>query len=88
MKYAVAYMDLFENDLKLVVIDRRDPITAIHDVAEEIIGPSKWLDDLCQSIVTREDWSEQTMQRKTKGQIERIIEEFFDADSVVAVLRV
>ncbi len=79
MRYAVAYVSFFDNDLELVVTDCTDPITAIHDAVEEMTEKSDWLDDLCRPVATQENWPEQ---------IKKIKEEFFSCDALVSVLPV
>lgn len=44
-KYAVAYMNFFDNDLKIVIIEDDDPIKALIRGARQLVDNSDWLDE-------------------------------------------
>jgi hypothetical protein len=81
MKYAVAHMDFFINDLKIAVVDADDPITAI------VEGVLELLDTAEESMV---EWVESFRANIPQPchygkRIEEIKQEFFDGDQLVAV---
>ncbi len=83
MKYAVAHMDFYNNDLKIVIIKRNDPITAlvegvrkIRKVKEGDIDTQKWLDSFLENISSVGPWNDR---------LEDIKQEFFNSDQLVAV---
>ena len=81
MRYAIAYMNLFDNDLKLTTVEADNPVTAIVEGARELMGVSddvdKWLNPMVDNIQPSDDYA---------ARIEEIKGEFFNADQVVAVM--
>ena len=78
MKYAVAYMNYFDNDLKLTVIEAHNPITAMIEGARKLMGnpaSDKWLDAMLQDTPAPDGHA---------AQIEEIQEEFFNTDQLIA----
>ena len=82
MKYAVAHMDFFNNDLKIIVVKYDDPITALVEGVRTLIKvknvdidieTNKWLDSFLGHV------------NDTGRRIEEIKQEFFNGDQLVAV---
>lgn len=79
MKYAVAYMNFFDNNLKLAQVDAENPIIAIVEGVRQMTeAPDNdpWLNSFLRQPVT-DDYDEC---------IEYICRKFFDADILVAVI--
>jgi len=84
MKYAVAYMNFYDNDLKLTQVEADDPITAIVEGVREMTKAedsdpwlNSFLEDAARDGVGVDDYSER---------IEYIRQEFFNTDALVAVM--
>lgn len=82
MKYAVAYMNFFDNDLKMVQVEADNPITALIEGVREITEApdvDEWLNSLLADDDDTGDYA---------TRIEAIRTEFFNADAVCAVMPV
>ena len=81
MKYAVAYVNFFVNDLQLTRAEANDPITAMIEGARELISGSddvdKWLDSMLENIPLPGNYG---------PRLEEIQEEFFNTDQLIAVM--
>jgi len=84
MKYAVAYMNYFDNDLKLTVVEADNPITAIVEGVRKMTeakDDDRWLnsflEDAARDKIGVDDYAER---------IEYIRQEFFNTDALVAVM--
>jgi len=84
MKYAVAYMNFYDNDLKLTQVEADDPITAIVEGVREMTEAedsdpwlNSFLEDAARDGVGVDDYAER---------IEHIRQEFFNADALAAVM--
>lgn len=78
-KYAVAYINYFDNDLQMTVVEACNPIAAIVKGVKEIIGIEEdaWVD---QFLDLGKDPS------KYGEDIEKVKEEFFNTDQNVEVM--
>lgn len=82
MKYAVAYLNFFDNDLQITCVEADDPITAMIEGARELMGAAnddKWLNDQLKDIPSSAGYS---------ARIKEIKEAFFDTDQVITVVPV
>jgi len=80
MKYAVAYMNYFDNDIKLTVVEADDPITAMVEGAREMMkarDDDEWLNEKLENIPSPNGYAER---------IEKIREDFFNTDQAIAVM--
>jgi len=80
MKYAVAYLNLFDNDLLITSVEADNPITAMIEGARELMGAAvddEWLNNHLKDIPSSDGYP---------VRIEEIKTEFFDTDQVVAVM--
>jgi len=80
MKYAVAYMNYFDNDVKLTVVEADDPITAMVEGAREMMkarDDDEWLNEKLENIPSPNGYAER---------IEEIQVDFFDTDQTIAVM--
>lgn len=83
MKYAIANMNYFNNDLKIIKVEADNPIVAIVDGVCQLtnngvdVGVDKWLNSFLKDIPTDGDYEKR---------ITEIQEEFFNADQLVAVM--
>ena len=80
MKYAVAYLNLFDNDLLIMSVEADNPITAMIEGARELMGAAvddEWLNNHLKDIPSSDGYP---------VRIEEIKTEFFDTDQVVAVM--
>jgi len=80
MKYAVAYMNYFDNDLKLTTVEADNPITAmIEGVREMMEAPNddEWLNEKLENIPSSNGYAER---------IKEIQGDFFDTDQAIAVI--
>jgi hypothetical protein len=80
MKYAVAHLNFFDNNLQITSVEANDPITAIIEGARELIGAAdddEWLNDQLKAIPTSDGYA---------ARIEAIKEIFFDTDQVIAIM--
>ena len=80
MRYAVAHADFFNNDLKIVIVEFNNPITALIEGVRIIcktkdIDTNKWLDSFLENIPNE----------YVDDRIEEIRQEFFNGDQLVAV---
>lgn len=83
MKYAVAYMNYFDNDLKLIVVEADDPITAMVEGVRKLLDNSEsneWLDPMLENIPAPGP--------ARQFRVEEIQEEFFNADQAITVMAV
>lgn len=81
MKYAVAYMNYFDNDLKMTSVEADNPVTALIEGVRTLMSTSdddKWLDSFLEDIPS--------IGADATARIDAIKEEFFDADQLVAVM--
>jgi len=79
MKYAVAYMSYFENDLKIIIIEANNPITAMIEGAYILMNEQEageWLNDFLKEYTHPNDYEKR---------IEEIKEDFYDADQAIAI---
>ena len=84
MKYAVAYINYFDDDLKLAIIEAGDPITAMIEGVRKLSGRPKndeWLDPMLENIPA-------PGRAGLLARIEEIQEELFNADQAVAVMAI
>ena len=83
MRYVVAYVSDFDNDLKQIVVEAEDPIHALHKGVSKLSPPSEhfscWLNDLCRYTWTNEDGPKL---------LEEIKKAFFNNDSQVSIIGV
>ena len=80
MKYSVAWMNLFDNDLKMISVEADNPVTAIIEGARRLLGApdtDEWLNPMLKNIPEPKGYM---------ARIEEIREEFFNADQVIAVM--
>jgi len=81
MNYVVAWMNFFDNDLKMISVEAGNPITAMVEGARQLMGNNPennmWLDPMLQNIPEPEDYA---------ARIEEIREEFFNTNQVIAVM--
>lgn len=80
MKYAVAYMNFYDNDLKLVQVEADNPIVALVEGVREMTEAADddpWLNSFLADDDSTADYADR---------IETIREGFFDADAMVAVM--
>lgn len=79
MKYSVAWMNFFDNDLKMISVEADNPIAAMIEGARRLIGDpdiDKWLYAMLDVPASKGHMA----------RIEEIQEEFFNADQVIAVM--
>ncbi len=84
MKFTVAYMSYFNNDLKLTTIEADDPITAMVEGARKLIGDpesNEWLNSMLENIPLPDSHDEMM-------QIEEIRQKFFDVNQLIAVIAI
>ena len=82
MKYAVAYMNYYDNDLKLIAVEADNPITAMIEGARKLLNApesDEWLDPMLQNIPSPDGYA---------IRIAEIQEEFFNSDQAIAVMPV
>ena len=80
MKYAVAYMNFFDNDLQMTQVDAENPVQAMVEGARILMKASdddEWLNEFLENIPGSDQYGER---------IEEIRQEFFNADSLIAVM--
>lgn len=90
MKYAVAYMNYFDNDLKLIVVEADDPITAMVEGVRKLLDNpenDEWLDPMLENIPLQLELGGAPDPARV-ARIEEIKEEFFNADQAVTVMAV
>ena len=76
MKFAVAYINAFDNDLQITIIEADDCIKGIIEGARILMKADKWLDDLYVKVVN------------TDSAIEIIQNEFFNCDCNIAICEI
>jgi hypothetical protein len=80
MKYAVAWISFFSNELQIIAVDAYDPITAMIEGVRQLAGNdpenNEWLDNMLKDI-PEEGYT---------ARIEEIREEFFNVDQAVTVM--
>ncbi len=80
MKYAVAYLNFFDNNLRLIKVEANDPITAIIEGVSKLTDSSEiaeWLNPMLENIPASDGYA---------ARIEEIRQAFFDTDQIVEVL--
>jgi len=93
MKYVVAWLNFFDNDLQMILVEARDPITAMIEGARQLINSNSiehggnqdrsdraidtWLNPMLKDIPEPEGYV---------ARIKEIQEEFNNADQVIAVM--
>ncbi len=80
MKYAVAYLNFFDNDLQITSVEADDPITAMIEGARKLMDAAdddEWLNDQLKNIPSSAGYP---------ARIEEIKEAFFNTDQVIAVM--
>ncbi len=80
MKFAVAYVNAFDNDLQITIIEADDCIKGIIEGARILMKADKWLDDLYAEAVYQTD--------NMDSAIEMIQNSFFDCDSNIAICEI
>ena len=77
LKFAVAYVNAFDNDLQITIVEANDCIKGIIKGARIMMPANdKWLDDLYAKAVN------------TDSAIEMIQNNFFDCDSNIAICEI
>lgn len=71
-KYVVGHVSLFNNELKLVVVEAENPVHAIIAGVKELApeNPHGWLDEMSETM------------------IDHVQEAFFDCDQLVGTLQI
>lgn len=80
MKYAVAHMNFFDNDLQITAVDAENPVQAMIEGARTLMkaqDDDEWLNGLLENIPGPDGYAER---------IEEIREEFFNTDQVITVM--
>ena len=81
MKYAVAYMNYFDNNLQIIIVDAENPVQAMVEGARTLL---KAKDD--------DEWLNNFLKNIPAGcyakRVEEIRDEFFNADQAIAVMAV
>ena len=79
MKFAVAYINYFDNDLQITIVEANDCIEGIIEGARILMKADKWLDDLYAKAVNTDNMD---------SAIEMIQDNFFDCDSDIAICEI
>jgi hypothetical protein len=82
MKHAIAWMNFYDNDLQMILVDADNPITAMIEGARQLmdnddLANDEWLNAFLQNIPESDDYA---------ARIEEIREEFFNTDQLIAVM--
>lgn len=79
MRYAVAYMNYFDNDLKITVVEANDPIIAMIEGARILMDASGDVNEWLNSFEL-----ENIPVNRCETRIEEIRRAFFDTDQVIS----
>ena len=82
MRYAVAHMNFYDNNLQMILVNADDPITAMIEGARQLMdiddpANDEWLSAFLQNIPESNNYA---------ARIEEIQEAFFNTDQLIAVV--